>query len=369
MSVNRRNFLKYGGAAAVGTVMAPSIVKAQETFNWRMTTSWPSGFPFFQSGPGSATDFAKRVEEMSGGRIKIRVYGAGELIPAFDGFDAVSRGQQVQLNHACSYYWAGESFAAQYFTTVPFGMTFQGFNAWLAHGGGYELWKETYEPYNLIPLAVGCTGAQPVGWFREPVTSLADFRGLNIRMPGLAGDVYNAIGANARLLPGGEIFSALERGAIDAAEWVGPYLDRALGLHNAAKHYYSSGWHEPSTTTEVIVNKDAYNSLPSDLQAVLHNAAAACNITSHTWIEAQNGDALDDLLNNHGVAFETLPDDVIRALFEATRDILATEADKDPLVKRINDSFWAFKKKHDGWHANSEGVFANTISRYGQGMI
>ncbi|MFW3613590.1 TRAP transporter substrate-binding protein [Billgrantia antri] len=369
MRVNRRNFLKYGSAAAVGTVMAPSIVKAQETFNWRMTTSWPSGFPFFQAGPGSATDFAKRVEDMSGGRIRIRVYGAGELIPAFDGFDAVSRGQQVQLNHACSYNWAGESFAAQYFTTVPFGMTFQGFNAWLAHGGGYELWKETYEPYNLIPLAVGCTGAQPVGWCREPVTSVEDFRGLNIRMPGLAGDVYNAIGANARLLPGGEIFSALERGAIDAAEWVGPYLDRALGLHNAAKHYYSSGWHEPSTTTEVIVNKEAYDSLPSDLQTVLHNAAAACNITSHTWIEAQNGEALDDLVNNHGVAFETLPDDVIRVLFEATRDILATEADKDPLVKKINDSFWAFKKKHDGWQANSEGVFANTISRYGQGMI
>ena len=156
--------------------------------------------------------------------------------------------------------------------------------------------------------------------------------------------------------------------AIDAAEWVGPYLDRALGLHNAAKHYYSSGWHEPSTTTEVIVNKDAYDSLPSDLQAVLHNAAAACNITSHTWIEAQNGDALQDLVTNHGVQFETLPDDVIRALFEATRDILATEADKDPLVKRINDSFWEFKKKHDGWQANSEAVFANTISRYGQGM-
>jgi len=371
MSFNRRKFLKFGGAAAAataGTIGAPAIVKAQETFNWRMTTTWPSGMPFYQSGPGSATDFAKRVESMSNGRIKIRVYAAGELIPAFGGFEAVSSGRQVQLNHGCSYYWAGESFAAQYFTTVPFGMTFQGHNAWLYHGGGNELWREVYEPYNLIPLATGCSGVQPVGWFRNPVESMSDLRGLNIRMPGLAGDVYNAVGANARLLPGGEIFPALERGAIDAAEWVGPYMDRALGLHNAASNYYSSGWHEPSTTNEVIVNKTAYNSLPDDLKDVLHNAAAACNIISHSWMEANNGEALEDLINNHGVNFATLPESVINALFEATRDILSTKAAADPLVKKVNDSFWDFKNKHDGWQANSETIFQTTIRDKGQKM-
>lgn len=372
MTIDRRKFLKFGGAAAataaVGTIGAPAIVKAQERVTWRMTTTWPAGLPYYQTGPGSATDFAKRVEEMSDGRIRIRVYAAEELVPAFGGFEAVSSGRQVQLNHGCSYYWAGESFAAQYFTTVPFGMTFQGFNAWLQHGGGNELWQEVYEPFNLVPLAAGCTGVQPVGWFRDPVESLNDFQGLNIRMPGLGGDVYNAIGANARLLPGGEIFPALERGAIDAAEWVGPYLDRELGLHNAASHYYAGGWHEPSTTSEVIVNKEAYDSLSDSLKAVLHNAASACNLISHTWLEARNGEALEDLVNNEGVQLHNLPDDVNEALFEATRDILNTEANRDPLVKKVNDSFWSFKEKHDRWQQISETAFQTKIRDYGQQM-
>jgi len=367
--MDRRGVLKgtmLAGAAA--TVGFPAIVKARDTFNFRMTTTWPAGLPYYQTGPGSATDFAKRVEEMSGGRIRIRVYAAGELVPAFDGFDAVSRGRQVQINHGCSYYWAGESFAAQYFTTVPFGMTFQGFNAWLYHGGGLELWEEVYEPFNLVPMQAGCTGVQPMGWFREPVESMSDFRGLNIRMPGLAGDVYDAVGANARLLPGGEIFAALERGAIDAAEWVGPYLDRELGLHNAADYYYSSGWHEPATTSEIIFNKDAWNELPEDLQAIVKNAAAACNIISHAWLEARNGEALADLVDNHGVQFREMPEEVIDELFTATRDILQTEADRDPLVKKVNDSFWDFKEKHDEWQQNSETVFQTTLRDRGRKM-
>ncbi|SIT70280.1 TRAP-type mannitol/chloroaromatic compound transport system, substrate-binding protein [Ectothiorhodosinus mongolicus] len=371
MSMKRRDFLKAGTAAAAGATIlgAPAIVKAQQTFNWRMTTTWPAGLPFFQTGPGSATDFARRVEEMSGGRIRIRVYSAGELVPAFEGFDAASAGRQVQLNHGCAYYWAGKSFAAQYFTTVPFGMTFQGHNAWMNFGGGYELYEETYRPFNLVPLVVGCTGVQPVGWFRRPVESLADFRGLNIRMPGLAGDIYNAIGANARLLPGGELFAALERGAIDAAEWVGPYSDRELGLHRAASLYYSSGWHEPATSTEVVVNRSAWDSLPADLQAVMRNAAAACNITSHTWLEAQNADALDDLINNHGTQFLPLPDDVIQALLEATKDILSDNARRDDLVRRVNESYFTFKAKHDRWNQNSETMFQTQIRDLGQQIL
>lgn len=367
--MNRRGLLK-GAVVAGATAIAgfPAIAKAQSNFRFRMTTTWPAGLPYYQVGPGSATDFARMVEAMSGGRIRIRVYSANELIPAFDGFDAVSDGRQVQLNHGCSYYWAGQSFAAQYFTTVPFGMTFQGFNAWLNHGGGYELWQEVYKPYNLVPLAAGCTGVQPMGWFRRPVESLNDFRGLNIRMPGLAGDVYNAVGANARLLPGGEIFPALERGAIDAAEWVGPFLDRELGLHNAAKYYYSSGWHEPSTTSEIIVNQKAWDSLPDDLQEIMRTAAHACNIISHTWMEAKNGEALADLVDNHGIQFREMPDDVINALFEGTRDILSTQSKADPLVKKVNDAFWDFKVKHDRWQQNGETLFQTKLRDLGQKM-
>ncbi|AHK80162.1 ABC transporter substrate-binding protein [Ectothiorhodospira haloalkaliphila] len=371
MSIKRRDFLKVGTAVATGAAVlgAPAIVKARDRFNWRMTTTWPSGLPFFQTGPGSATDFARRVEEMSDGRIRIRVYSANELVPAFEGFDAASSGRQVQLNHGCAYYWAGKSFAAQYFTTVPFGMTFQGHNAWLNEGGGYELYKEVYAPFDLIPLVVGCTGVQPMGWFREPVESVRDFRGLNIRMPGLAGDIYNAIGANARLLPGGELFAALERGAIDAAEWVGPYSDRELGLHRAARYYYSSGWHEPATSTEVVVNRRAWESLPKDLQAVMRNAAAACNITSHAWLEARNADALDDLVNNHGVQFGPVPDDVIEALLEATRDILSDRAADDELTRKVHESYFRFKARHDRWQANSETMFQTQIRDLGQKIL
>lgn len=369
MPLDRRGFLKMGGGAAAlaaGTVGAPAIVKARDTFNWRMTTTWPAGLPFYQVGPGSATDFAQRVEEMSDGRIRIRVYSAGELVPAFDGFEAASRGRQVQLNHGCAYYWSGFSSAVEYFTTVPFGMTFQGHNAWLQDGGGYELYEEVYKPFDLVPLVVGCTGVQPMGWFRRPIDSLADFRGLNIRMPGLGGEIYNAIGANARLLPGGEIFPALERGAIDAAEWVGPFLDRELGLHNAANYYYSSGWHEPATSTEVVVNREVWDSLPKDLQAIMRNAAAACNITSHAWLEAQNAAALDDLVQNHGVQFGPVPDDVITALLEATDDILHERAANDPLVRRVHQSYFRFKANHDRWQENSESAFQRQIRDLGR---
>jgi TRAP-type mannitol/chloroaromatic compound transport system substrate-binding protein len=367
MSVKRRDFLKLGSAAAAGAAVlgAPAIVKAQQRFNWRMTTTWPAGLEFFQVGPGSATDFARRVEEMSDGRIRIRVYSAGELLPAFEGFDAASAGRQVQLNHGCSYFWAGKSWAAQYFTAVPFGMTFQGHHAWLREGGGLELYEEVYAPFNLVPLIAGCTGVQPVGWFRRPVSGLADFRGLNIRMPGLAGDIYNAIGANARLLPAGELFAALERGTVDAVEWVGPYSDRALGLHNAAKNYYSSGWHEPATTTEVAVNRAAWDSLPKDLQAIMRNAAAACSVISHTWLEARNGEALDDLVTNHGVRFGPLPDDVMRALLEASKDIMSDQAAKDPLVRRVHQSYFEFKAKHDRWQQNSEQEFQTRLRDLG----
>lgn len=363
----RRNFLK-GSAAATGAAIlgAPAIVKAdRDTFNWRMTTTWPSGLPFFQSGPGSATDFAQRVEDMSDGRIRIRVYSAGELVPAFEGFDAASDGDQVQLNHGCAYYWAGKSFAAQYFTTVPFGMTFQGHNAWLREGGGQDLYEELYADFDLVPFVVGCTGVQPMGWFREPIESLSDFDGLNIRMPGLAGDIYEAIGANARLLPGGEIFPALERGALDAAEWVGPYQDRELGLHNAANYYYSSGWHEPATSTEVAINRSAWESLPSDLQAIVSNAAAACNIISHTVLEGRNAEALDDLVNNHGVEFGPVPDDVIDALLEATNEILNERAQEDDLTRRIHESYFGFKARHDRWQQNSETAFQTQIRDLG----
>src|SRR5690554_6279108 len=325
--MNRRGMLKTsllaGGAAA--TAGFPAIASAQQTFNFKMTTTRPAGTPYYQSGPGSAEAFAKRVEDMSNGRLKIKIYAAGELVPAFEGFDAASAGI-VEMNHGVSYYWAGKTFAAQYFATVPFGMSFMGHHAWLYHGGGIDLWNEVYKPFNVVAMPVGCSGVQMTGWFKKPVESVSDFNGLKMRIPGLAGRAYAELGVDVKLLPGGEIFPALERGVIDAAEWVGPYLDHRLGLQNAAKYYYTTGWHEPSTTSELVVNEAAYNKLPKDLQAIVKAAADATNQEGLLLLEARNAAALDELVNKYGVKISRLPEDVIKRLREVSNDMFAQAA-------------------------------------------
>ncbi len=360
--MNRRGMIKTsllaGGAAA--TAGFPAIASAQQTFNFKMTTTWPAGTPYYQSGPGSAEAFAKRVEEMSNGRLKIKVYAAGELVPAFEGFDAASAGI-VEMNHGVSYYWAGKTFAAQYFATVPFGMSFMGHHAWLYHGGGIDLWNEVYKPFNVVAMPAGCSGVQMTGWFKKPVESVSDFNGLKMRIPGLAGRMYADLGVDVKLLPGGEIFPALERGVIDAAEWVGPYLDRRLGLQNAAKYYYTTGWHEPATTSEIVINQGAWDKLPKDLQAIVRAAADATNQEGLLWLDAQNGAALADMVDNFDVKIARLPDDVIKALRESARSTLEDAAAKDPMVKKVHESFFNFKKNHDKWNQISETTFQTTV--------
>ncbi len=362
MSVDRRKFLKGGFAAAVtgAAVAAPAIVRAdsKKTFRFKMTSAYPPGSPFYTTGPGSATDFCQRVEAMSGGRLKIKFYAAKELIPALAGFDAVREGT-VDMNWANAYFWAGKSFAAQYFTTVPFGLDALGMNAWLYHGGGQQLWDEVYAPFGLKALPVGNTGMQMTGWFRKPINSVGDFKGLRMRIPGLAGKVYEQLGVSVKLLPGGEIFPALQRGVIDAAEFVGPYLDRKLGLHNAAKHYYTPGWHEPSNVSELLMNKSTWDSLPKDLQAVVVNAAAACNEVSFAWCNANNAEALKDLVDNHGVKLGRLSPQIIERLREVTFDTLTTLTAKDPMAKKVHTHYFAFKKNVDSWLNTSEAVVLN----------
>lgn len=362
MTMNRRGFLKKGlvASATAGTLGFPMIARAQSSFNWKMTTTWPAGLPFYQTGPGSAEAFAKRVETMSNGRLKIKVFAAGELLPAFEGFDACSAGT-VEMNHGVAYYWAGKTFASQYFGTVPFGMSFLGQHSWLQFGGGNELWKEIYKPFKVVPFAAGCTGVQMTGWFKKPVASVGDLKGLKMRIPGLAGKVYAALGVDVKLLPGGEIFPALERGVIDAAEWVGPFLDQRLGLQNAAKFYYTTGWHEPSTTSEIVVNEAAFNKLPKDLQAIVQAAADATNQEGILFLDAKNAAALDEMVSKDGVKISRLPADVIKRLREVSADTLSQAAAKDPVVKKVHDSYFAFKKKHDGWNQISETTFQTTV--------
>jgi TRAP-type mannitol/chloroaromatic compound transport system substrate-binding protein len=357
--MKRRTFLQ-AGVASAAAVSAPAIARAQKSFQWKMTNAYGPGAPFYVQGPGSPTYFIDLVKKLSGGRLQIQHFAAGELIPALEGFDAVSNGT-VECNVANSYFWSGKTFAAQYFTAVPFGLNFQGMNAWLYHGGGLKLWEEVYDPFNLVPIPMGNTGIQMTGWFRKPIQSVDDFKGLKMRIPGLAGKVYASLGVDVKLLPAGEIFPALERGVIDAAEFVGPYQDRRLGLHKAAKFYHTTGWHETATVTELIVNKKVWGDLPDDLKEVVRTAAAACNVVSYTWCEATNAEALDDLVKNHGVTAAPLPPEVIGKLREATEAVLAEATAKDPLVKKVHDSFMSFKATHDRWAGISDAVYQTQI--------
>lgn len=359
MSFDRRKLLTGGLAGSL--LAAPALVRAQpRTINWKMTSAYAKGSPFYMDGPGSATDLAKRIDAMSGGRLKIQVYGAGELIPAFEGFDAVRAGT-VEMNHANSYFWTGKTFAAQYFTAVPFGLNFQGMNGWLYDGGGQQLWNEAYAPFGMIALPCGNTGVQMTGWFKKEIKTVADLKGLKMRIPGLAGKVYAALGVDVKLLPGGEIFPALERGVIDAAEFVGPFQDRRLGLHKAAKIYHTTGWHESATVSELLINKAAWATLPPDLQAVVENAAAACNVISEGWCQRNNAEAMDDLVKNQGVTAKPLPADVIKKLREVTQQVLAEAVAKDPMTKKVHDSYFAYMAKYAAWGRYSEGPYHASI--------
>ena len=269
--MKRRDVLKSFGSgmvAATSLAVGGKALAAKPEFKWKMVTTWPKNFPVLGT---NANYLAKTIEEMSGGRIRIKVYGANELVPAFEAFDAVSRGT-VEMGHGAPYYWKGKSETAQFFSAIPFGMTAQEVNGWLYYGGGLALWEELYDRFNLVPMATGNTGVQMAGWFRKDINSVDDLQGLKMRIPGLGGEVLSRAGGTPVSMPGGEIFTSLQSGAIDATEWIGPYNDLAFGLYKAAKNYYYPGWHEPGSTLETFVNKQTFESLPKDLQAIVKHA-------------------------------------------------------------------------------------------------
>ncbi len=340
-----------------GVAPAASGAEPVQTFTWRMATTWPKNFP----GLGVAPEvFAEHVSKMSNGRLVIKVYGAGELVPPLEVFEAVSQGT-VQMGHGAAYYWKGKVPIAQFFTAVPFGLTAQEMNGWLLHGGGMELWRELYARHNLYPIAGGNTGVQMAGWFNKPINSLADLKGMKMRIPGLGGEVFERAGGTAVNIPGGEIYTSLQTGVIDAAEWVGPYNDLAFGLHQVAKYYYYPGWQEPGPTLEIMINQDAWNDLPPDLQEMVEVAALAMNTDMLAEYTARNNAALTQLVTDHGVEVRRLPDDVIRELkrisLEATSELVD---ESDPLQKRIYESYVKFRDNVIAYHEISERAYINT---------
>ena len=358
--MKRRDFIKKaaGGAlvAASATTAAPAIA-ARKRFNWKLVTTWPPNFPIFQE---NVEKFAKDIEQMSDRRLRISVFAGGELVPALQTFDAVSQGT-VQMGHGAAYYWAGKVPAAQFFTAVPFGMNAQGMNAWLYKGAGLKLWRDVYKPFNLMPFPMGNTGVQMGGWFRKKINSIDDLKGLKMRIPGLGGKVMAKAGVNPVLLAGGEIYTALERGTIDATEWVGPYHDQRLGLYRAAKHYYYPGWHEPGPVLELTCNLKAWNELPKEYQLMIETAAAAANASMLAEFEAKNLLALQELKQKYKVEVQEFPAEVITHLRKLTEETLEEEAAKDQTFRQVYQAYKAFRQNNDAWNDISEAAYAKAL--------
>ncbi len=323
-------------------------------YRWKLVTTWPKNLP----GLGAAPEkFAQYVNEMSGGRLEVRVFGAGEIVPAFEVFDAVSQGA-AEVGHGASYYWKGKIPAAVFFTAVPFGMTAQEMNGWLHYGGGLELWEELYAPFGVIPFAGGSTGVQMAGWFNRELRSAKDLSGLKMRIPGLAGEVFDAAGGTAVRIAGGEVYTSMQTGVIDAVEWVGPYNDRTLGLNEVAEYYYYPGWHEPGAMLEFTVNSAAFNQLPSDLQAIVRYAARAANQNMLDEFTARNNESLQQLLAA-GTQLRPLPDDILSLLYEKSLEAMATLRASDTMAEKIAVSYDIFSKNVRAYHEISERAYLN----------
>jgi len=342
--MKRRDFVSglalAAGVSACAGEQSDCAAGSSETFEWNIATSWPPGLPGLGVG---VENLARRIEQASAGRLKIKVFAGGELVPALEVLDAVSRGT-VQMGHDSAYYHRGQVPAAQYFTTVPFGQTVHEINAWMYYGGGLELWRELYKPFNVIPFPAGNTGVQMAGWFNKEINSVEDLKGLKMRIPGMGGEVMQRAGVTQVTVAASEIFTALQTGAIDAAEWVGPYNDLSLGLNKAARYYYYPGWHETSPMLECTVNLDAWNSLPPDLQAIVENVCQAINtdiMAEYTW---GNAVALEQMKKDPDIEIRRLPDDVLALLKRLSREAMEELAAKDEWAKRILDSYDAFQK-------------------------
>ena len=325
------------------------------TVEWKLVTTWPKNLPALGTAPEK---LAELVAAMSAERFRIKVYAAGELVPALEVFDAVSQGN-AEMGHGAAYYWRGKAPMAAFFTTVPFGMTAQEMNGWLRYGGGLELWRELYAPFGLVPLPAGNSGVQMAGWFNKEINSLADLQGLKMRIPGLGGEVFGRAGGTAVTLPGSEIFTALQTGVVDAAEWVSPYNDLAFGLQEIAQFYYYPGWHEPGATLEAIVNADAWAALPADLRTMLETACQAVNQDVLDEFTARNAAAMRTLVEEHGVQVRRLPNDVLARLREISAQVLAEQAGDDALGRRILASYQTFLADVRGYHAQSEQAYIN----------
>ena len=365
MTTERRRFIATAGgvvaaAAAAAIADAPNVI-AQPKVQWRMSTIFP---PALDVPQGAAQRLAKVVEDMSGGRFRIEVFPVDQILPAFGLFDATSKGT-IEAFMAAAYYWTAKEPAVEWFCTVPFGMNPEGMAAWHYQGDGLKLLEETYAAFNLVPCPGVSNAPQMGGWFRKKINTIGDYKGVKMRLGGLPGKVIAKVGgAPSGRIPGADIYAALERGVIDAAEWVGPHDDMKLGLHKAARYYYYPGWHEPGTTTEFSFNKKAYEALPVDLRRMLDHAAAAVQVYGLTDFHVKNAIALALLRTEFKNKVEILqfPAPVLRDLRKLSAEVVKEESEKTPMARKVHASFTKFQALVGPWDHIAEGAYHQFVA-------
>jgi TRAP-type mannitol/chloroaromatic compound transport system substrate-binding protein len=351
--MKRRSFLKKAAAGlAVGSVAAPAIGQTQPTFNWRMAASWPKSLDTLY---GGAELLCRRVGEMSGGKFTIKLFAAGEIVGGLQVLDAVQAGT-VEAGHTASYYYFGKDQTFAFGTAIPFGLNARQQYAWYTHGGGLELMREFFREYNVVNIPAGNTGCQMGGWFRKPIKSVADLKGLKFRIGGTGGTVLTRLGVVPQQIAGGDIYPALEKGTIDAAEWVGPYDDEKLGFYKVAKHYYYPGWWEGGAQTEAYFNSKAWDGLPKEYQAMLTAACAEADAWMLAKYDALNPPALKRLLAN-GVILSPFPNDVMAASYKASEENYEEVAAKNAKFKKVWEPWKKFRAEQVEWFSIAEGRF------------
>jgi TRAP-type mannitol/chloroaromatic compound transport system substrate-binding protein len=333
------------------TLSAPNLSQNRRQF--RMATSWPKDFPGLGVMPNR---FADAIARMSDGRIEVKVFAAGELVGATECFDAASTGA-VDMYHAAEYYWQGKSHGFTFFTAVPMGMTAAEIMGWIDFGGGQALWDELSETFNIKAFQAGNTGHQTGGWFKRKIETLDDFKGLRMRMPGLGGEVLRQLGGTSILLPGGEIYQALQSGSIDATEWVGPWNDLALGFYREAPYYYAPGFHEPGASLSLGVNLNVWNGLTDSEQNMIRFAAKSANDSAIGEYTYKNALALEELKTKHGIFPQFFSTEILTRVGEVADSVVNEFANSDPLTRRIADSYFETRNKMRFWTQMSEGRF------------
>ncbi len=371
--MERREILKNGLFAVGGAVAASAVIVgldekkvkqtaaapaiAKERVEIAMVATWGRDFPGLGTG---AQRFAKRLSDMSDGRIQVTYYAANERVKAFDSFDEVASGN-AQMYHGADYYWKGKHPGWAYFCAVPFGMTYTEINAWMKFGGGQELHDELAAGYGLKCLPCGNTGVQMGGWFRKEINSVEDLKGLKMRIPGFAGEVLAKLGAKPTNIPSGELYTALERNTIDALEWVGPSLDLRMGFHKIAPYYYT-GWHEPATELQFMVNQKAYDTLPADLQQILTIAMKAAAYDMYAQSMHESGVNLAKLQDEYpNVKIRSFPKDVMFAIRMANADLLHDFAKKDPQTKKILNAITDYQEQIRAWTNFSDRAYLDNF--------